>query len=370
MHGLLTPPRDATVGRAGELTDASAPGIGHKGLAMARDLTSEPARPSEAEIGRAAAAGALAATIGVSLLDLIWIAGSPELASGTLPAAIAILVTVPLQIRILIVVMRGTPGRAERAVVSVLAVTHAAALVLVGVGWVFELAHLLVAANLVLPGRRTLFASAAVVVLSSLLWTSPLLVTPSLSVVAILWRSITIFVLVRLVVTVRRLQATNQSLRDRAVVRERIRIGGDLRRDLEEAIEAVAERSAQAADRAGTDPSASSAELRGLVEDARRALSRARKLVTGYHDPSVGSELATTRSLFDAAGIAFEANVRDRQVLAMSDLEALAALRAAVGEVLADDAVGNCWIELAMAPNGKLLLQVRSAPVASPRTRS
>jgi hypothetical protein len=120
--------------------------------------------PTNADAGvdaRAAAAGAIAITILVPFVDLLAIASSPALVPGLEPAAIAFAITVPLHVWIVAAAIKGERVTRGLAILGVLVVVHFIALVSVGPGWVRNLSQLVIAANFVLPGTRTVLASAA-----------------------------------------------------------------------------------------------------------------------------------------------------------------------------------------------------------------
>src|SRR2546423_862981 len=79
-----------------------------------------------------------------------------------------------------------------------------------------------------------------------------------------------VLVLCWLAAALRELRAAREELATRAVLRERIRIDGELAHTVGASLAEIAARGAVAADLAGTDPVAAEAELRALVNGSRR----------------------------------------------------------------------------------------------------
>jgi two-component system sensor histidine kinase DesK len=87
------------------------------------------------------------------------------------------------------------------------------------------------------------------------------------------------------------------------VVRERLRIDGELRQTVGAALEAIALQGERAGSLALRNRSAAEQVLRALVDAARKTLSDARRMVTRYQEPSLRAELETVATLLAAAGI-------------------------------------------------------------------
>lgn len=238
------------------------------------------------------------------------------------------------------------------------AVVVAAALPL-GDLWLPTFHVVAVSALLVLRPRWALGVVAAVVAAQvplPLLLDSQLRAAPSYYAVTVLWRAAAVFVPIWLVGAVRRLEAAQRALADEAVVRERLRIDGELRETLGTAllsIEAQGERALTLVDvGAGVGASAGSPlpdELRALSGGARQTLAQARQVVNGYQRTSLSAEIDTAAALLGAAGIPTRV-VRlpdvgvDAGIAHPADEALRAALRADVARLLREGVAGACVI--------------------------
>lgn len=222
-----------------------------------------------------------------------------------------------------------------------------------------------VSALLVLRPRWSLAVVAVVVAAQvplPLLLDSQLGAAPSYYAVTVLWRAAAVFVPIWLVGAVRRLEAAQQALADEAVVRERLRIDGELRETLGAALESIEARGEWATTLVdvGTGTGASSAdgpleeELRALVGGARQTLAEARQMVNGYQRTSLSAELDTAATLLAAAGISTRV-VRlpddggpdvadDADDADMADAALRSALRDGIARLLREGTTGACVI--------------------------
>src|SRR5918995_1032722 len=119
----------------------------------------------------------------------------------------------------------------------------------------------------------------------------------------VLLAGVPLAVVVGLVRTARQLEAARSALAQQAVIRERLRIDGELRQTVGAALEAITVQGDRAGALAGGDPPAAARELEALVGAARRAPAAARRMVTRYQEVSLRAELETTATLLAAAGI-------------------------------------------------------------------
>src|SRR5258708_12488501 len=101
----------------------------------------------------------------------------------------------------------------------------------------------------------------------------------------------------------RQLQAARLALAEEAVVRERLRIDGEMRETLGAGLEEIATCGERAGELVTSDPPASAQELRGLVGGARRTLAEARRMVTRFQEVSLRAELETAATLLSAARV-------------------------------------------------------------------
>jgi len=157
--------------------------------------------------------------------------------------------------------------------------------------------------------------------------------TPSYTVLSRLWLSALLLVPVWLASAVSALEASRAELRDRAVVRERLRIDREIRARLTPALERIVDRSANAATTVSRDPLASAGDIEGVIAESRSALTDARRLVAGYKEASIRAELRAGLAILDAAGIVPRV-VADDAVLASTDESSRRELRSAIASIL------------------------------------
>jgi two-component system, NarL family, sensor histidine kinase DesK len=208
-----------------------------------------------------------------------------------------------------------------------------------------------VSALLVLRPRWSLPIVAVVVagqVPLSLLLDSAVPAAPSYYAVTVLWRSAAVFVPIWLVGAVRRLEQARQELADEAVVRERLRLDGELRETLGAGLRAIATRGQRATalidGGGGREPLALADELQGLVGGARRTLAQARRMISGYQRASLSAELDTAATLLTAAGIETRVVRPPGGVPDTVDEPLRSALRADVARLLREGTAGHCVI--------------------------
>jgi two-component system, NarL family, sensor histidine kinase DesK len=303
----------------------------------------------------------------VALIAESWGGGYPK-AAWALAATVGYL---PLHLRHVAHAVRGTHPPAAGWSLAAMAALILGVLPVAGSLWLPSCHALVVSALVVLrPPWSWLAAGSVVAAQAPLAWALGSLVPAAGSYYTItaVWRASSVVVPLWLVRTILQLHAARRALADEAVVRERVRIDAEVRRTLGTALDAIVSRGR----RAGTalaldrrDP-AVEIELRTLVDGSRRALGDARRLVRGYQQGSLRSEIDTAAGLLDAAG------VRTRLVLPAGplpdtvDADARAALRAATAQVLRDDTARACAITVSL-DDGRVRLDVRrdDAPFAT-----
>jgi two-component system sensor histidine kinase DesK len=216
--------------------------------------------------------------------------------------------------------------------------------------------HVVAVSALLVLRPRWALAVVAVVVAAQvplpLLLDSELRAASSYYAVTVLWRAAAVFVPIWLVGAVRRLEAAQRALADEAVVRERLRIDGELRLTLGAALLSIEVRGERATtlvdDGAGGgtgDPLTD--ELRALVGGARQTLAQARQMVNGYQRTSLSAEIDTAATLLGAAGIPTRVVRVPDGADADADVadEALrSALRADIARLLREAVAGACVI--------------------------
>jgi len=321
------------------------------------------------EVGRVAGGAAIALTVVLPLLDLAHVASVPEWAGRFVPALIAVACSAPLQLRLLVAALRNERAPHAGTLLALLALVHVGAAILVGPGWLPGLALLAVSAQIAIPGSVGLLAAAGTVLLAAGLARFSGFAaganTPLYVGFAVAWRSTSLIVVVQLVAAVRRLDAARRELRDRAVVRERIRIDGELRSDLGRALDDIAQRAGRASEVLETDRPMAAREVRSLVDESRTALGRARRLVTRYQEASVGAELQASRTLLEAAGVEARIVIADDRALEATDERSLSVVRAAVINVLLRDSIERCVLEIGHEDDGRVRVDVLTEPSAA-----
>lgn len=252
-----------------------------------------------------------------------------------MPVLIATVLSVPLLLRHVLAALRGERPPFAVASVLVLAVVQVATVVVIGSAALSMLPALAVAAML------TVRLTCAIVVVAALAVVSTPIALAYGDVhyafwypVVVLWRSLTLYVLIWLVAAARRLERLRRELADQALFRERVRIDDELRGSVGVALADLAAGGEQVRALAGQDdvPDAFPA----LVATSRRTLANARQLAGRYQQPSLRAELATAVVLLGAAGITARA-AWPAEGVTDADVGVLRAeLRAAITRLLLD----------------------------------
>jgi signal transduction histidine kinase len=164
------------------------------------------------------------------------------------------------------------------------------------------------------------------------------------------WRAASVVVPLWLVRTILQLHAARRALADEALVRERVRIDAEVRRTLGTALDAIVSRGRQAGAALAADPRdpALEAQLRSLVDGSRRALADVRRLVRGYQQGSLRSEIDTAAGLLAAAGVRTRVVLPAGRLPERVDVGARADLRAATARLLRDDTAHACAITVSL----------------------
>src|SRR5262245_31039531 len=203
------------------------------------DLVEADRRAAEASGDAGFVRLAAAAAVGLNaLLPLVELGRATifqDLYGDALVSLLATAGLLPLHLRHVLYALRGERPPAAGWTLAALAIIDIGAAMIVGAGWIMNLASLAVSVLLVVRGRW-----AGLLVVAVVLAAGPLAGTgqyqyssvgaPGLYLIfSVAWRSVTLFVLVWLVSTARQLESTRRELRDRAVVRERLRLQAELR---------------------------------------------------------------------------------------------------------------------------------------------
>src|SRR6266540_2838408 len=304
-----------------------------------------------------AAAAALALNVLPAAVDMFRVIAFPAYGNG-LAALVATACAVPLHLRHVIYGLRGERPAGAMWTLAALALVNAAGVAAVGVGLVPSLALLAVSVLLVVR-RPWAVPLAAAVVLSAwaLAGSSPTLSGPY-AAITVTWRSVTLFVVVWLVAALWQLEGARRELRDRVVVRERLRIQTELRRTVGSAFEDIISRAGRAA--ATTQRDAARMELQGVVDLSRQTLAHARLLVAGYRETSVRAELEAAVALLEAARVEPHISVADERELEATDARSRAAVRLAAAKALREDSLARCFIDVSRDADGELRVLVSS----------
>jgi two-component system sensor histidine kinase DesK len=253
---------------------------------------------------RLATMGAVAYAAGLPLLQLNRIATAPIDQTRAGWAAAATLLCLPVQVWLVWSAARDNWGRRQRWALAAMAVLIIAIVPVVGLdglGTLYILAALLLA-TLRLPWSLLVFA-ALMLVPTPVAQAAGQPQWASYFTLGVLLAGVPLAVVVGLVRTARQLAAARSALAQQAVIRERLRIDGELRQTVGAALEAITVQGDRAGALAGGDPPAAARELEALVGAARRTLAAARRMVTRYQEVSLRAELETTATLLAAAGI-------------------------------------------------------------------
>jgi two-component system, NarL family, sensor histidine kinase DesK len=275
-------------------------------------------------------------------------------------ALVATACYLPLHVRHVLYVVRGSRPPAARWTLLAMAAVIIGAVPIIGVGWLLTF-HTLAVSVLILvspPWSLVIFAG---------LVAAPVPLTIALGApefgpyfaAAVAWRSLAPFVLIWLGCAIRQLEEVRLTLADDAVTRERIRIDGELRRTLGAGLEAIVGRAERADTLVGQSPDAVEGELRAVAEESRRTLAEARRLVRTYQRVSLGAELDTAATLLTAAGIQARVVLPDAELPDTVEEKLRSALRSATARLLADDATRSCVITV-VRQQGRTRLELRS----------
>ena len=309
---------------------------------------------------RLATAGAVGFSVLLPLIELGRIATYPAPVGPIAPAVVATACYLPLHLRHVLYGLHGArPPGAGWTLVAMGAVI-ARATPLIGVDWLFKFAPLAVSVLLVVRPPWSFLLSLGLAAA-----TAPLalaLGAPGWSAtyfpIEVAWRAATLFVLVWLVAAVRQLQAARRALTDEAVLRERLRIEGELRATVADGLARIAAQGERAIEQASRAPAAARDGLQVLVEGSRRTLAEARRIASSYQRCSLRTELDVAVALLGAAGIETRLALPAGDLPGTVDESMRSTLRAATARLLGDDTVKHCDLVVTREAGG-LRLEVR-----------
>ncbi|HMF97020.1 MAG TPA: hypothetical protein VKE96_22125 [Vicinamibacterales bacterium] len=321
-----------------------------------------------ASILRLAVAGAIVVNGFVSLIEL-WREALVADPGSFRYAALATAATIALHLRHVTFGLKGERPRAGAWTLGALAIVNVAAAILVGRFWAMQLASLAVSVLIVVRGPAAPSVVAAIA-LSPLFfgqtlhtWRTGFDSTTSFSVwyfvSVIAWRTVTLYVPIQLVATIRQLEAARSALESRAVIETRSRIEAELRSGLEVALQRVIADGEFARLAGRDDPARASGALRALVAGSRRALADARRIAGGYRTASLRAELDAALSLLQAAGSTCRVVVARNVPVDAAETVARGAIRAAVVRALQhDDHTTERVIRVALDEAGQLRVEM------------
>lgn len=315
------------------------------------------------DVVRTFAAAAIGVNIALSLIDvwrLVYVPLPPTIIRA---AALFIAIGIPLHIRHVVYGLRGERPPAGAWTLLALAIVNALAAEVVGNAWSFQFASLVVSILIVVPGIWSVVLAVAVV-----MW--PILIAgpywhadqPTYAGIylafAVVWRATTQYVPLRLLAAIRALDVAGRELESRAVVQARVRIDAELSTGVTGALEQIVARGEIARAAADRDPDRAMAELQELVRDSRRTLARTRRVVSGYRNSSVRSELDAAAALLEASGATVRIVAVDGLALDLPDAQARGTIRAAVANVLREEPNARYRVDVSRDTAGALTVAV------------
>jgi len=308
-----------------------------------------------------ATAGVAAFSLGRPLDALYIIATSTVETGRTVYAVAALACYLPLQVWLVLSAARDARGRRQAWALAATAAVIIGMLPVVGIQWVGTL-YSLAALVLVSLRRPWSFLLYGVLVAAP----TPLAFAfgqPEWALyftTGMLWFSMPLAAGIWLVHAARELQAARLALAEEAVVRERLRIDGELRDTLGAGLEKIVVGGERAAGLVANDPSASGRELRGLVGGARLTLAEARGMVTRYREVSLRAELETSAALLSAVGIDVRLELPPGELPDTLDAGERAALRGEIARLLSETRRASMTISVTRL-DGRARLELRPA---------
>jgi signal transduction histidine kinase len=289
----------------------------------------------------------------------IFIVADSGVARG-LWALAAVAAYLPLHVRHVWLASHATRPPAGAWTMAAMAVIIIGALPLVGSAWVMEFSWLAVSALIVV--RRPLSYLIAIGLLAAA-WPVALLFgdpggAAAWLTLAMANRGATLFVLVWLAAAIERLRAARLALAEDAIMRERLRIDGELRRTLGVALESIIASGERAAEQAKSDQTGLDTELRALIEYARTTLAEARSMVRSYQQVSLRAELDTAAALLTAAGIETRLSLPQADLPDVTEESLRTALRVALARLLGDDRPPRMCLITVTRENGQTRLEL------------
>jgi two-component system sensor histidine kinase DesK len=264
--------------------------------------------------------------------------------------------------------VRGERPPAAAWTLSALAVAIAFGVWLGGSVWIRELALLAVSILLIVPIRWAL-PGVAIVVLTPLIvvdteWYAVTGQLPGVYFVfAVVWRTVTQFVPLRLLAVLRALDAATQELEARACVSARARIETEVRRRIGPTLRQIVVRGEASRAAVEANPRRALAELHQLVGESRRGLAEARRVAASYRSSSLRAALDAATALLEASGARVQLLVEEGLSLDGADAvhqQASHSLRTAVAAALRHEPHASYRIHITRDDSG--LVRLRMTP--------
>jgi signal transduction histidine kinase len=251
-----------------------------------------------------------------------------------------------------------------------LALVQLLALVFVGRPWALQLGSLMVSVLIVMRGPAALAIVAALAVVPAILVNTPLelwhlpprglLTPPSHLVLALMWRTTTLYLPIRFVNTIGQLEATRREIEARAIQRTRTRIDGELRRGLGVALARIIARGEAAQEHLPHDTVEATNEIERLVKDARNTLAEARRVVAGYQSGSLRAELDAATALLEASGATARIEIGEGVVLDAAASPSREGIRNAVMRALEAQPEATYTLAVFIDDGGKLNVSLQN----------
>jgi len=277
----------------------------------------------------------IAVTVSLSIADALaglFVPGASH--AGLIASALAL----PLHVRHLWFGIRGQRPPAGAWTLTALALISVGGAWFAGGGWLGKLSLLSVSTLIVVPGITGYVLASAVIAAPLFILGTQWYVGRSLGgwyvTSAILWRTVTQIVLLRLVAGIRALDSASKELEARALVQARLRIDNVLRNGIGATLQRIIASGERALVGLDAAPDRARDELRQLVRESRRGLSDARRVVGQYRCSSLRAELDTASALLEASGTSVRVVMSDGVTLDTASPEAQRAVRAALTEAL------------------------------------
>jgi hypothetical protein len=332
-----------------------------------------PRRHSELDrlIGIASAgaivSGVAFATAGLALYAIIPTSRYLPLAVGATALALA------LHVRHLRYALAGQRTPAAGWTLAALAIVILAPTPLIGAAWL-QMFHVLAASALLLLRPRWAVPCYLGLAVVAALWAAGVYGTalsgPAVGVAAwsglsVLIRGLIPVVIVWLVAALRELDSARRALATNAVASERQRIAEAFTRSVGGELESLVARGTRSGELLATDPASVEGELRPLVDQSRRTLSTARRLLHRYTLPA-RAELETAEALLRAGGIDATVEFGEQALPTTLDEPTRASLRRLTNELLRGDPGGPVVITLGR-DHGGLRIEHRTDAVGTTR---